>query len=952
MNNSPAEKNRRILIIDDNRAIHDDFRKILSPVTAAAAALDVAESELFGEQENAVKKGNYEIDSAYQGQDGVVMVKRALDEGRPYAMAFVDIRMPPGMDGVETTQKIWAVDPEVQIVLCTAYSDYSWDEMFEKIGDSDGLLILKKPFDTVEALQLAQALTEKWWLQRQSNEKMEELEGMVAERTGELQWKTAFLEAQSNSTIDGVLVVNEQGKKIFQNQRTVELFKIPQAVADGSDDAAQVRCVADKIKNPEQFVEQVRHLYSHPDEISRDEVELKDGTILDRYSAPVIGRDGKYYGRIWTFRDVTERKRTEEALQQERNLLRTLIDSIPDYIYVRDLSNRFILANESFARLMGVPRPSALIGKRDADFYPTSTAADFDKIDQDVFAGRPFFNRERVMLFPNGQELATLNTKVPFKNDKGEVIGLIGVGRDITERKQAETALWESEAMLKESQIIANLGSYVFNAASGKWSSSEVLNLMFGIGTAYDRSVAGWVDLIHPDDRAMMTDHLRQEVLEQHQPFNKEYRIIRHDDRAERWVHGLGKLEFDDQGRPVKLIGTVQDITERKRMEAQLFQSQKMETVGKLAGGVAHEFNSILTAIIGQAELLLGDLPAGSPLAQNATAISHAADRAAALTRQLLAYGRKQFLRPEAINLNQIITGMTGVLSHLMGGENVEINIMPATGIKTVKADAGQIEQVIMNLAMNARDAMPGGGKLTLETANVTFEPDDVGRYPELKPGGYVMLAISDTGRGMSGSVKAHVFEPFFTTKDVGQGTGLGLSTCYGIIKQSGGHISVYSEPGRGTTFKIYLPQMEPLPLATAAPLDAPGLPHGTETILLVEDDQSLREMAATLLRRLGYTVLAAANGVEALSVKQQRNCGHIDLLFTDVVMPHMSGNELAGRVRALFPQTKILFTSAYTENAVIHQGVLNKGVALLQKPFTPSALAHKLREVLDRQNP
>jgi nitrogen-specific signal transduction histidine kinase/FixJ family two-component response regulator len=405
---------------------------------------------------------------------------------------------------------------------------------------------------------------------------------------------------------------------------------------------------------------------------------------------------------------------------------------------------------------------------------------------------------------------------------------------------------------------------------------------------------------------------------------------------------------LNSKGEISGLLGTYMDITERKRLEAQVFQSQKMETVGKLAGGIAHEFNSILTAIIGQSELLLGDLPPGSALAGNATEISKAASRAATLTRQLLAYGRKQFLQPETLDLNRVITSMEGMLNHLMG-DDVDLRIIPTPGLRAVRADTGQIEQVVMNLAINARQAMPNGGKLTLETANVSFDQESVDRNPELKPGDYVMLAITDTGAGMSQEVKARAFEPFFSTKGAGQGTGLGLSTCYGIIKQSGGHISVYSEPARGATFKVYLPQVEQPTKSPIRRLDPPDLPRGTETILLVEDDPALREMAATLLRRLGYTILAAANGIEALSLKRQRDIGHIDLLFTDVVMPHMSGKELSERVRALYPRTRILFTSAYTENAIIHQGVLNKGVALLQKPFTPSALAHKLREVLDQ---
>jgi len=403
----------------------------------------------------------------------------------------------------------------------------------------------------------------------------------------------------------------------------------------------------------------------------------------------------------------------------------------------------------------------------------------------------------------------------------------------------------------------------------------------------------------------------------------------------------------DASGIITHFVAIQRDITGRKKLEARLLQSQKLETVGKLAGGIAHEFNSILTAIIGQSELLAGELPHGNPLVKNAAEIRKAAERAAILTRQLLAYGRKQILQPEILDLNAVLTGMENMILHLMG-RNVEVRLNPSAGLKSVKADAGQIEQVVVNIAMNAAEAMPNGGKLTLETANVTLDADYVSRFPELKAGEYTMLAIGDTGAGMSDEVKARVFEPFFTTKGVGKGTGLGLATCHGIIKQSGGHIAVYSELGRGTTFKIYLPQAGQEMKSPTQPKASADLPRGTERILLVEDDPSLREMAGELLERLGYTVLKAANGIEAMSIIHQQGRGHIDLLFTDVVMPHMSGKELADRIHALHPQTKILFTSAYTESAIVHQGVLDKSVALLQKPYTPSALAQKLREVLD----
>ena len=515
------------------------------------------------------------------------------------------------------------------------------------------------------------------------------------------------------------------------------------------------------------------------------------------------------------------------------------------------------------------------------------------------------------------------------------------------ERKRTEESLRQSEEKFR--QLASNITDVFWMTSPDQ---KEVLYVSPGYELIWGRSAESlyanphqWAEAILPEERGRVFAIFR--ALTRSEPsVSVEYRIARPDGTV-RWVHDRGFQVHDAAGNLVRLTGIVTDITERKQMEAQLVQSQKMETVGKLAGGIAHEFNSILTAIIGQSELLLGDLPSGSPHCANAIAIRKAADLAAALTKQLLAYGRKQLLRQDTLDLNRVLTSMEGMLSHLMGSD-VNVRIVPAAGLPAVKADAGQIEQVIMNVAINAREAMRRGGKLTLETSLVTFDEEYVSRFPEVKAGDYVMLAISDTGTGMSEEVKAHLFEPFFTTKGVGEGAGLGLAMCHGIIKQSGGHINVYSEPSRGTTFKIYLPRVEQrTDLSTAKPA-LPDLPRGTETILLVEDDPSLREMVSLLLQRLGYTVRVAANGLEALNLIQQPHNGHIDLLFTDIVMPQMDGKELSDRIRALHPQTKTLFTSAYTENAAIHQGVLREGVALLQKPFTPSALAQKLRAVLD----
>jgi len=783
--------------------------------------------------------------------------------------------------------------------------------------------------------------------QRRSAKKLRQTITQLKQTQEELSWKTAFLEAKLNSSIDGTLVVNERGQKILQNKKFTDLLKIPKHIAEDNDDGKQLKWITDATKTPEQFIERVLYLNSHPNEISRDEIEFKDGAILDRYSAPVVGKDGKHYGRIWTFRDITERKQMEESLRESEEKFRQLADNITDVFWMTspDLNIMHYISpgyeliwGRSMESLYANPHQwveAILPEERERVFAIFGT----------LMQNKAMVSVEYQISRPDGAIRWIHDRGFQVRNAAGNLVRLAGIATDITERKHAQESL-----RLLGSAVEQAKESIMITDAELDLPGPRIIfvNPAFTKITGYnEEDVMGKTPRILQGPRTdkSVLSRLRQN-LERGKMFEGETINYRKDGK---------EFDLEWQVAPIRNAGGIithfvaiqRDITERKRVESHLFQSQKMETVGKLAAGIAHEFNSIMTAIIGQSELILGDLPSGNPLIENATEIHKAAERAATLTRQLLAYGRKQTLRPEILDLNSVLAGMETMLRNL-AGKDVDVRIALAPALGAVKADAGQIEQVIVNIAMNAADAMPNGGKLTLETADITLDNAYVSRLPELKVGAYVMLAITDTGAGMSEEVKARLFEPFFTTKGVGNGTGLGLAMCHGIVKQSGGHIAVYSEPGRGTTFKIYLPQIKQELKPPTQIKISPVLPGGVETILLVEDDPSLREMGGALLKRLGYTVLTAANGVEALTLANQQNTGHIDLLFTDVVMPHMSGKELSDRVRALFPQTKILFTSAYTENAVIHQDVLNKSVVLLQKPFTPSALAHKVREILN----
>jgi len=455
------------------------------------------------------------------------------------------------------------------------------------------------------------------------------------------------------------------------------------------------------------------------------------------------------------------------------------------------------------------------------------------------------------------------------------------------------------------------------------------------------------LDLVHPDDREFVKQRIRRNQDERLSTTTAELRLVRLDGKAVN-VESLG-MPFTINGRAAAL-SIVRDVSERKHLEQQLAQSQKMDAVGQLAGGVAHDFNNLLTVITSYSALAIGALDPSSPVREDVEEISKAASRAADLTRQLLAFSRKQMLQPVPLDLNQIVTDIDKMLRRLIG-EDIELVTACSRSIDLVNADPGQVEQVIVNLAVNARDAMPHGGSLTIETANVALAEAYMAAHSVVEPGSYVLLAVSDTGSGMDAAVQARVFEPFFTTKPKGQGTGLGLATVYGIVKQSGGYIWLYSELGRGTTFKVYLPRID-APVESTRP--APVIPaslRGSEAILLVEDQEEVRKLVRRMLEGRGYRVLVAASGHEALRLAEQQ-AGAIHLLVTDVVMPGMSGREVALLLAPTHPTMKVLYLSGYTDESVVRHGILEPGVAFLQKPFTAETLARKVREVLDSDHP
>jgi PAS domain S-box-containing protein len=520
----------------------------------------------------------------------------------------------------------------------------------------------------------------------------------------------------------------------------------------------------------------------------------------------------------------------------------------------------------------------------------------------------------------------------------------IALRQEVDDRRRAEAELRANEerfaAFMDNSPAIA----FVKDAA-GRYTYTNVPHRR-----CFNLQPGEWIgktDLeIWPSDIARTQRENDLAVLAGGQPVQLEEVLPTPDGTARVWM--VFKFPFPDGSGGTSLGGMAVDITDRKHLEEQLQQSQKMEAVGRLAGGVAHDFNNLLTIICGCSELMLNRLPSPDPGRELIEHIKEAGERAASLTRQLLTFSRKQVLEPKVLDINTVVAAVDRMLRRLIG-EDVELATTLQPGLGRVLADAGHVEQILLNLALNSRDAMPRGGKLTIKTANVELDENYAHLNPDVKPGSYVVLAVSDTGCGMDEATRRRIFEPFFTTKSAGNGTGLGLATVFGIVKQSGGHIAVQSAPGRGTVIKVFLPRVHANLPAKSTHDQAAGNPSGSETLLLVEDEDGVRQLASHVLRANGYTVLEAANGADAMRVCQQHK-GPIDLLVTDVVMPGFGGRELADRLTGVRPDTRVLFLSGYMEDAVVRHGVQAAEVAFLQKPFKVESLVRKVREVLDEQ--
>ncbi|MDB5384900.1 MAG: Blue-light-activated protein [Planctomycetaceae bacterium] len=650
---------------------------------------------------------------------------------------------------------------------------------------------------------------------------------------------------------------------------------------------------------------------------------------------PYHDASGEHIGYLIISKNVAN----EAPSPQGEEKFRGLLESVPDAIIIMNRDEQIMLVNSQTEKLFCYSREELSckpVTMLLPEFVPHHLTTELSS----CFANR----LQLVALRANGSEFP-VELSLKRISFVGEAM-FTAYLRDITNRKYLENELRRLQQRLRH--VVASPSVLFSLSVAGNhdlcitWASDNLPNV-FGYLTSEALGQEWWMANVHPDDRDHIIVQFQTNLLKLERS-TYEYRF-RHSDAGYRWTRCELRVIRDEAGQPVEAVGSWTDITERKHLEDQLHQSQKIEAVGRLAGGVAHDFNNLLTIINGCSEIVLDQLSATDPLRALILEVAAAGDRAASLTHQLLTFSRKAIVEPRVLDLGTLVANLD-IMLHRILGEDIQLTVINEPDVGAVKADASQIEQVVFNLIVNARDAMPQGGQLTLELRNADLDETYSREHLDSRPGPHVLLAVSDTGCGMDQATSSRIFEPFFSTKGE-SGTGIGLATVHGIVKQSGGHVNVYTEVGHGTTFKVYLPRVEQEESLSNSGLSPAVMPRGSETVLLVEDEDAVRAISRHILVRSGYTVLEARDGSEAVKVAEQHQ-GRIQLLLTDVVMPGMDGRQVAEHLTGLYPELKVLFLSGYTDDAVVRHGILRAEVAFLQKPFGPASLASKVRKVLD----
>ena len=850
----------------------------------------------------------------------------AMANDRPHDLCIVDYRL-GDKDGLEVLRGLKNIDAAAPVIFLTGQGDEQVAVQAMKAGATDYLLKSKLNAQSLEsAVRYALTLGK-------------EQESVRVARRALGASEQRFRALVENSS-DAITLLDAQGTIIYASQSTRGLLGYaPEELVETNmfdylhpEDEAGAREVFVLLLQAPGIPFRLEYRSRHKD----DEWRFLEAIGVNRLQESAIG------AVVVNVRDVSERKLAEAERKASADKLRKLssaVEQSADIVVMTDRNGVIEYVNPAFETQTGYSREDVLgktprilkSGSQDAYFYQSMW--------ETLLAGKVFrcvlVNRKK-----NGELYWTEKTITPIVDERGQIRNFISNDRDITQRRTAEEALRSSEQRYRL-LFERNLAGVYRTSADEKFTeANDSMARMLGYESG--------AELLGRDSADFLDDPIEREALNQElktrgQVVSYEVRA-RRKDGSDAWALLSSTLLRDKEGNVTGREGTVLDITERRGLEQQLLHSQKMDAVGQLAGGVAHDFNNLLMVISSYAELLSDSIGGNAKAQYQAQEILKAARRAAGLTRQLLAFSRKQVMSPRIMDLNTVLADIGRMLPRLIG-EDIQVEIRPGASLWKVKADPVQVEQVIMNLAVNARDAMPRGGHLVLETSNAQLDEEYARRHVGVLPGEHVMLTVSDTGCGIAADILPRIFEPFFTTKELSKGTGLGLPTVYGIVKQSGGSIWVYSEVDRGTVFKVYLPRAASVAEKYYEERPAAPPPRGSETILMVEDEEAVRESTCEYLTARGYTVLQGKNGGDALQVLEHF-AGKIHLLITDVIMPGMSGAELGKRVRELRPDTRVIYISGYTESTVGQHGV-EATSGFLQKPFTLTALAGKVREVL-----